>query len=49
MITIQKFNAVSDEILNILVDHYVAAGTYDTAFMNGSTNSRLHLIGVVQQ
>ena len=34
MITIQKFNAVSDEILNILVDHYVAAGTYDTASMN---------------
>jgi len=31
---IQKFNAVSDKILNTLIDHYVAAGSYATESMN---------------
>ena len=34
ILNIQKFNAVSDEILDTLVNHYVTAGSYDTASMN---------------
>lgn len=41
----QKFNAVSDEILDTLVDHYVTAGSYDTESMNKlPANSVEHLV-----
>ena len=42
---IQQFNAVSDEILDTLIDHYVTAGSYDTASMNKlPANLLAHLI-----
>lgn len=34
---IQKFNAVSDEILATLINHYVTEGSYETALMNKSS------------
>ena len=42
---IQKFNTISDEILDMLINHYVAAGSYETALMNKSSSNLVeHLV-----